>query len=58
VATQVLAAGGSLVEARELLGHSHTDVTSAPHAAGMFSRIIQPAPRKGGRMISGFILVR
>jgi site-specific recombinase XerD len=27
VATQVLAAGGSLVEARELLGHSHTDVT-------------------------------
>jgi integrase/recombinase XerD len=27
VATQVVAAGGSLVEARELLGHSHTDVT-------------------------------
>jgi site-specific recombinase XerD len=29
VATQVLAAGGSLVEARELLGHSHTDVTAS-----------------------------
>jgi len=27
VATQVVAAGGSLVEARELLGHSRTDVT-------------------------------
>ena len=29
VATQVVAAGGSLVEARELLGHSHTDVTAS-----------------------------
>jgi len=28
VATQVVAAGGSLVEARELLGHSHADVTA------------------------------
>jgi len=27
VATQVLTAGRSLAEARELLGHSHTDVT-------------------------------